>query len=214
MKNNILHMRPNIARCIELCLMGNFNFFLYIDYSENEHPDEKELQAFKTALPCVKWVDTLEEAHIINALPYVNPIQALNPKYKSETLETILKHVEDHEYTHYKEKSFIDQESTKSLLKVGCERLKLTEHDIEIIDQLSQIIASEGKAKVIGAQHVAEAIQYRYKPNLVVHTALKTLNEMQTLLSAFFTSEKGKALLKANKEKSQFEIYSEYVRGL
>ncbi len=214
MQNNILHMRANIARCIELCLLGNFKFFLYIDYSETEHPDEKELLAFKSALPCVKWVNTIEEAHIIKAFPYVNPVQALNPKYKSETLETILKRVEEHEYTHYKEKSFIDQESSKSLLKLGCERLKFTEHDIEIIDQLSQIIASEEKAKAIGAQHIAEAMQYRYKPDLEIHTALKVLNEMQTLLSVFFTSNKGKELLKANKNKSLFEIYSQYVRSL
>ena len=211
---NILQGRANLARCIEIALLGELSIFLYIDYLEEKVPDEKELEDFKSAIPQVKWVDNLDEADIINVYDYINPSDLLKIKHKSETLENIMNRVNNHIHITYEPDSYIAQESSKALLKVACDRLNLTLKDTKKIDVISQVIANSSQSKNIRVEHLAEAIQYRPKPQLEKLKALKVINEVQDLMSNFFTSEIGAKLYTSEENPNKFEIFSKYMINL
>jgi hypothetical protein len=161
---NPLGGQHNVLRVYEVCKNGGFNLKLIPSQDSDSAPTDTQMNAYKSLLKDVAINGTIDEitkqAHVI--------VEVVKPDFKDlvhgrqEGLEAIEERIAAFKKSNLLEK--VDEtipDAAQSLLKTAYERLAFQPYEVEIILKVSKVIAAMDDKKVIGVEHVAEAIQYR-----------------------------------------------------
>lgn len=153
--NSVISYWPNLNRAYEIALLGNKSISVYAD--KQDYPKaEEDLVYIKQVFSQVNYeLDADIQIEITKPDNYTH----IRPE---EQLEDIHARVAKARQLPRPTEVHKDcEQGCKSLLKVSSERLEFSLKDVNIVWELSGIIAQAGHDEFIRTEHLAEAIHYR-----------------------------------------------------
>jgi hypothetical protein len=169
-----LSVYPNLSRAYEVARNGKFRIQLTADI--DIYPN------FIHDLPLIKRfykdVNFISPGHLVVDLWPPNYENATSNR--AESMHNLNKRI-----YRYKETVTNDRlnEASRQLMKTATERVGLTLLDLELIPTIAKVIANMEYSSLIETNHIAEAIQYRMKPE-ISETQINIIDSLKKLTEA------------------------------